>query len=99
MGLTFEIQDRIEPLLSEWEHLAQQTKAAPFLWPGWVSAWWEAFGKGQLQIFTVYENGHLTGVLPLRRSRGALSSTTNPHTTQFGFLAASEEAKKQLSRA
>ena len=99
IGLTFEIQNLSEPLLSEWEHLAQQTKAAPFLWPGWVNAWWGAFGKGQLQIFTVYENGHLTGVLPLHRQRRTLSSTTNAHTPQFGFLADSEVARKQLSNA
>lgn len=85
--------------MDEWERLAQRTKAAPFLWPGWVSAWWGAFGAGRLQILTAYEDGRLAGVLPLRRSRGGLSSTTNSTTPLFGFLAEDESAVEQLSRA
>lgn len=99
MTATVEFQDRIEPLAAEWERLARHTKASPFLWPGWIGAWWRAFGSGRLQILTVYEDGYLTGVLPLRRFRGALSSTTNPHTPLFGFLAANETAAEQLSYA
>jgi CelD/BcsL family acetyltransferase involved in cellulose biosynthesis len=93
------VQDSIEPLVDEWERLAQRTRAAPFLWPGWVSAWWGAFGAGRLQVLTAYEDGRLTGVLPLRRSRGALSSTTDSTTPLFGFLAESKTAVGQLSRA
>ena len=89
----------IEPLTSEWEHLARHTGAAPFLWPGWIEAWWRAFGKGSLQILTVYENSHLSGVLPLQRLRGALLSPTNPHTPLFGLLAATETATERLARA
>ncbi len=100
MVVVAEIQNRVEPLVAEWERLAQRAEASPFLWPGWIDAWWRAFGAGQLQILTVYENGHLTGVLPLRRFGGALSSTTNnSHTPLFGFLAANETAVKQLSHA
>ena len=88
----------IEPMVVEWERLARHTKANPFLWPGWIRAWWRAFGTGQLQIITTYENGHLTGVLPLRQSHGTLSSPTNYHTPWFGFLAANERAVKQLLR-
>jgi CelD/BcsL family acetyltransferase involved in cellulose biosynthesis len=47
----------------------------------------------------VYENGQLAGVLPLRRFRGALSSTTNSDTPQFGFLSANEAVMAQLSLA
>jgi CelD/BcsL family acetyltransferase involved in cellulose biosynthesis len=93
------VQDSIEPLVDEWERLAQRTRATPFLWPGWVSAWWGAFGAGRLQVLTAYEDGRLTGVLPLRRSRGALSSTTDSTTPLFGFLAESKTAVGQLSRA
>jgi CelD/BcsL family acetyltransferase involved in cellulose biosynthesis len=96
---TVEVKDRIEPLVAEWERLAQDTNADPFIWPGWISAWWRAFGKGQLHIITAYEDGSLVGVLPLRQSHGRLSSTTNYHTPWFGFLAANERAARQLSRA
>lgn len=99
MTVTVEIQDRIEPFVTEWEHLARRTKANPFLWPGWIDAWWRAFGVGRLLILTAYENGRLAGVLPLYQFRGALSSTTNPHTPLFGFLAANETVLKHLSHA
>lgn len=95
---TAEIRTDIEPMVVEWERLAQHTKANPFLWPGWIRAWWRAFGTGQLQIITTRENGQLTGVLPLRQSHGTLSSPTNYHTPWFGFLAANERAVEQLSR-
>jgi CelD/BcsL family acetyltransferase involved in cellulose biosynthesis len=93
------VLDRIEPLVSEWEHLARSTGASPFLWPGWFGAWWRAFGRGRLRLITVYEDGQLVGVLPLRKVRGTLSSTTNYHTPLFGFLAANEIAASHLSRA
>ncbi len=91
--------DRVEPLVSEWEHLARSTGASPFLWPGWFLAWWRAFGRGRLRILTAYEYGRLTGVLPLHKARGTLSSTTNYHTPVFGFLAADETAARHLSGA
>ena len=93
------VLDRIEPLVSEWEHLARSIGAGPFLWPGWFLTWWRAFGRGRLQILTAYEDGRLTGVLPLLKARGTLSSTTNYHTHLFGFLAADETAARHLSRA
>lgn len=99
MAATIDIQDSIEPLLSEWEGLAQRAKASPFLRPGWISAWWRAFGTGRLQVITAHENGRLTGVLPLRRVYGKFRSPTNYQTPLFGFLAANETTAKQLSDA
>jgi CelD/BcsL family acetyltransferase involved in cellulose biosynthesis len=97
--ISTEIRDQIEPLVPEWERLAGQTEANPFLWPGWISAWWNAFGVGQLAIFTAYQNGRLVGVLPMHLFRGALHSTTNHDTPLFGFLAANGAAVNQLARA
>jgi CelD/BcsL family acetyltransferase involved in cellulose biosynthesis len=99
MTTTVEIHQRIEPLVGEWELLARQANASPFLWPGWVEAWWHAFGAGQLQILTAHQHGRLVGVLPLHRLGGALSSTTNAHTPLFGFLAANEGAAEKLVQA
>ena len=98
MTVNIEFQDRIEPLVSGWEGLARRAEAAPFLWPGWISAWWRAFGAGRLQILVAYEGDCLAGVLPMRRFCGALSSTTNPHTPLFGLLAGSEAAVEELSQ-
>ncbi len=97
MRITVEIQDRIKPLASEWERLAQDTGASPFLWPGWVNAWWHAFGKGRLQIFVAYQDSCLAGILPMQQNYGALISPTNTETPSFGFLAVNEAAVKQLS--
>jgi CelD/BcsL family acetyltransferase involved in cellulose biosynthesis len=99
MATTVEIHQHIEPLVGEWELLARQANASPFLWPGWMEAWWHAFGAGRLQILTVHQHGRLAGVLPLRRVGGALSSTTNPDTPLFGFLAANEAAAEKLVQA
>jgi CelD/BcsL family acetyltransferase involved in cellulose biosynthesis len=96
MTVTVKSWDRIDPLLTEWERLAVRAEASPFLWPGWIGAWWRAFGAGKLEILTVYEDGDLTGVLPLHRLRGVLSSTNDPDTGPFGFLAANETALQRL---
>jgi CelD/BcsL family acetyltransferase involved in cellulose biosynthesis len=97
MPMVVKIHNRIEPLMSDWEHLARRIKAPPFLWPGWIRAWWHAFGAGQLHILTVCEDGCLTGVLPLRKRRRILISPTNGDTPLFGFLAATESAARTLS--
>ena len=99
MNTTIEVHSRIEPFATRWEALAQHTQAAPFLWPGWSGAWWRAFGRGRLQILSAYQDGQLAGVLPLYRTRGVLSSTTNPEAPLSGFLAANEAAADQLSHA
>ncbi len=96
MTNTIKIQDRIEPLVPEWEHLARYCNANPFLWPGWIGAWWHAYGKGHLQTLAAYQNGRLSGILPMQQNRGVLSSTTNSETPLFGFLAANEAAVHQL---
>jgi CelD/BcsL family acetyltransferase involved in cellulose biosynthesis len=99
MKATVEVRDRIEPLVDEWERLARHTGASPFLWPGWVDAWWRAFGAGELRIIAAYENGQLAGVLPTRRLRGVYTLIPNTHTPLSGSLSSSETAAKQLSQA
>ena len=98
MNTSVNVQDKLESLVPEWERLAQRMTAPPFLWAGWVDAWWQVFGRGRLQILAAYEDGHLTGILPLLRTRsGVLSSTTNYHTPLFGFLTSSERTTEHLA--
>ena len=33
MKVTVEVQDRVEPLVAQWERLAAHTKTSPFSWP------------------------------------------------------------------
>ncbi len=91
---------RSEPLAAvtaEWEALAERTRAAPFLRPGWVAAWARAFGRGRLEVCTLRDGtGRLLALVPVQRSAGALLSPTNWHTPEFGLLAESEPAAGQL---
>jgi len=97
LNTSVDIQDKIETIAPEWERFAQRVSAPPFLWAGWIDAWWQAFGKGRLQILATFEDGHLTGVLPLFRTPIGLSSTTNYHSPQFGFLTSNERATEHLA--
>ena len=72
-----------EGLAEEWDQLALQTEASTFTRPGWHRAWWSAFGRGELRIFTARRDGRLTAVLPLVRQRGLLRSCSNVHSPVF----------------
>jgi CelD/BcsL family acetyltransferase involved in cellulose biosynthesis len=74
---TVEVHTELSGLANEWDALADRAGAAPFTRPGWIDAWWHAFGRGRLEVLALRREGRLAGVLPLVRSRGVLSSTTN----------------------
>ena len=86
-------------LAESWEDLAAQTGAAPWLWPGWFSAWSTAFGSGTIDPIEVRRGGRLVGLAPMARSRGALTSPTNWHTPSFGLLACDDAAERQLAES
>lgn len=85
-----------EGLAAEWEALAERTSAAPYLRPGWVGAWWRAFGTGRLELRIVRRGGRLAALLPLGLRGGVQSSPTNWHSPEFGWLADSAEAATVL---
>ncbi len=78
-------------LMQRWDELAARTGAAPYMHPGWVEAWWHAFGEGEPELRTSWHDGRLTAVLPMLRLGGSLHSTANYHTP--GFMAVSEDAQ------
>jgi CelD/BcsL family acetyltransferase involved in cellulose biosynthesis len=88
-----------EPVAREWDELADRTKAAPFLRPGWVAAWWSAFGAGALEIVAARRGGRLVGLIPLTYRRGSLESATNWHTPEFGIVAEDGAAALELATA
>jgi CelD/BcsL family acetyltransferase involved in cellulose biosynthesis len=49
----------IERHSERWDALADRAGAAPFLRPGWIAAWWRAFGRGRLEILTAGSGGRL----------------------------------------
>ncbi len=77
----------VELLAPEWEDLAGRLGAAPWLYPGWFAAWWDAFGVGRLRVFSLRREGRLVGVLPLGEHRGRVSSLSNWHTPEYGLVA------------
>jgi CelD/BcsL family acetyltransferase involved in cellulose biosynthesis len=76
-----------EGIRAEWQDLASRVDASPFMRPGWVLGWQDAFGTGRLQLVTAWRKGRLSGVLPMSVKRGLLSSPTNWHTPEFTVVA------------
>ncbi|MFQ5948998.1 MAG: hypothetical protein ACE5KX_09080, partial [Acidimicrobiia bacterium] len=60
--------ESFSPALSdEWDLLARAVGASPFVRPGWVRAWAEAFGPGPPAVATVRRAGRLVAALPIFR--------------------------------
>jgi CelD/BcsL family acetyltransferase involved in cellulose biosynthesis len=89
----------IDPRLAEeWDSLADRARAAPWARPGWVSAWWSAFGSGELEVLTsVSDDGRLTGVLPVARRLGRTGALANWHSPELPFVAANGDAASALA--
>lgn len=77
-------EQSLAAVAAEWERLAEQVQAPPFLLPGWFEAWSKAFGSGELRILTASEGGRLVGVLPILRRRAVIVSPTNWHSPLYG---------------
>jgi CelD/BcsL family acetyltransferase involved in cellulose biosynthesis len=94
-----ESHDRLDSLCGEWDELADRVNASPWLRPGWISAWEQAFGRGSLEVLTLRRDGRLVGVLPLEQRFGTLRSTSNVHSPAFSMLVEDEEAARELGRS
>jgi CelD/BcsL family acetyltransferase involved in cellulose biosynthesis len=86
----------IDELEKEWDELSDRLSRGLFTRPGWVAAWWKAFGDGRLRIFTARRGSVLVGVLPMYELRRTLRSPTNPQTPVFDVLAEDEEVARSL---
>ncbi len=93
------VERSIDALHEPWEDLAERASAEPWLRPGWIDAWWRAFGRGRLELLCVRRDGELVAVLPLERRRGALAATANWHSPMFSPLAVDEDALAHLMGA
>jgi CelD/BcsL family acetyltransferase involved in cellulose biosynthesis len=95
-----EVHQDVDTLAPEWEALADQVGASPFLRPAWLTAWWGSFGgRGELAILALRRGRRLAAVLPLRRHGGSLRSTANDHTPEFGAVAEDDVAARALAEA
>ncbi len=97
MGI--EVHRTIAAVADEWDALADEVVAPPFMRPGWFTAWGEAFAASGLTIVTLTRSGRLAAVLPLIERRGAGRSATNFHSPRFDILAADEAAVRDLAQA
>lgn len=81
-----------------WNGLADRLGATPFDRPGWLAAWWRAFGTG---VVRGYASGgvHPRAMIAMRRSRGRLLSLTNWHSATSGLLASDEASLADLTAA
>ncbi len=90
--------DIVAEAVDEWDELADRAKAtAPWLRPGWILAWWRAFGRGALEIVSVRREGRLSALVPLERRGAVLASTANYHTPSFGILAEDDVAARNVA--
>ncbi len=78
----------LDALGAEWDKLADRVGAPPFARPGWIAAWWRAFGRGSLEILCARQGASLDAVLPIVRRHDAISVPTNDHTPAFQLLQA-----------
>jgi CelD/BcsL family acetyltransferase involved in cellulose biosynthesis len=90
---------RLDSVAAEWDDLAAQAEASPFLRPGWIEAWWRSFGRGELRVLAARRDGALVGILPLVLRHGVFRSTTNEHTPAFDVIAADDAAARAIADA
>ena len=75
-----------DPVTKNWDELADTLGAVPFVRPGWITAWWRAFGRGRLEILTNGRGDAFDAVLPIADRFGAAVSPCNWHTPEFRLL-------------
>jgi CelD/BcsL family acetyltransferase involved in cellulose biosynthesis len=91
-----ELHHDFAPLAGEWEALADRARSGPFSTPGWFEAWWQAFGRGQLELMALRRGGELAAVLPLQRRYGVRRALTNWHTPELRLPTADAAARAAL---
>ena len=89
----------LEELAGDWEQLVPAGEP-PFFRHVWFTTWWRSFGKGRrLAVATAWDEGRLTGVLPLCRDRTALHGLENDHTPIFAALGDKPSLEAMLDAA
>jgi CelD/BcsL family acetyltransferase involved in cellulose biosynthesis len=96
---TIEVHDSVDAIAEEWEELADRARAAPYLRPGWMGAWWRCFGQGRLIVIALRGPDGLEAVLPLEARGRDLCSLSNEETPRFGPVVAERGIEHKLGRA
>lgn len=85
-------------LQQEWDLLARQLRAAPWMRPGWFRCWSDAFARGY-ELLTVRSSGGLVGIFPLVRGSWSVAPPVNWHSPGFDPLARDAEVARRLMDA
>lgn len=80
------LPDEFERLAPEWDALCDRAAGSTFMRPGWIAAWWRAFGVGELDVLTRRENNTLSAVLPVARRHGLVRSLCNWHSPELDVV-------------
>ena len=86
--------DRVGEIMPAWDRLWRSSQdAAIFLSPGWLLAWWDAFGApGLLRMVVAWNDGRLAGALPLVKSDGVLRFLGPPMSDYMDALCEEKSA-------
>ena len=83
----------VEAHAGEWEALARAVNAPPFVYPGWIRAWVDAFSDRQaLVLATARDASGLVAVIPLLEQGGVVRAPANWHTPEMAAIGVSAEA-------
>ena len=96
---TIEVHDSVDAIAEEWEDLADRARAAPYLRPGWMGAWWRCFGRGRLVVIALRGADGLEAVMPLEARGRDLWSLSNEETPRFGPVIAERGLEHKLGQA
>lgn len=84
-------------LSEEWDALADRSGAPPWVRPGWIRPWHEAFGTGTQDLIALRrDDGTLAALAPLQRKGRSLLAPANWDTPEFGLLAEDDDARSEL---
>jgi CelD/BcsL family acetyltransferase involved in cellulose biosynthesis len=98
-AVSLETYDGVGPIAAEWDALATRAGASPFVRPGWIAAWYSAFGLGKPLVAAVRSDGVLVAVASLEARGRTLRSAANWHTPAFDVVAETRDAARALADA
>jgi CelD/BcsL family acetyltransferase involved in cellulose biosynthesis len=90
------LPDELGRIAPEWDALADRVDASPFVRPGWIRAWWESFGVGELTLLVERDSSGLHAVMPVGVRHGVCVSTANWHSPEYGIVSADSAAASSL---
>lgn len=94
-----ELTRDLSSIQAEWDGLAEERSAPPWLWGSWFRIWEESFSAAPISLLFCRRGGRLVGVLPLLAGDHTVRSPTNDESPGFTLLAADEDAARTLSAA